>query len=79
MVTVKELIASTQLADSSKERLQKMMQQIGYRCSDEVDDIVQGLNEVDVAREAALAKLNPRLTARERRALLQTTLPAGGR
>ena len=79
MVTVEELIASTQLDDESQERLQKVLKQIGYRGSDEVDDIVRGLQEEDLDKEAALAKLIPPLTLRERRALLKKIRPEGER
>ena len=53
------------------------MQHVGYRTSDEVDDILRGLREEDLEKEAALAKLDPPLTVRERLALLQRTQPAG--
>ena len=77
MVTVEELIASTQLDGESQERLQKVLMQIGYRGRDEVDDIMRGLREEDLDKEAALAKLIPPLTLRERRALLQKIRPEG--
>ena len=73
MVTFQELIASPQLPDVSKQRLQEVMQQIGSRCRDKVDDIVGDLPEVDLEKAAALAKLDPPLTPREKRALLQKT------
>ena len=77
MVTVRELIASTQLPDGNKERLQKVMQQVGYCDSDEVDDILRGLRVEHLGKEAALAQLSPPLTLEERLALLQKAQPAG--
>ena len=77
MVTVEELIASTQLDDESQKRLQKVLKQVGYRGGDEVDDIVRRLREEDLDKEAALAELIPPLTLRERRALLNKIRPEG--
>ena len=77
MVTVEELIASTQLDDESQKRLQKVLKQVGYRGRDEVDDIVRGLREEDLDKEAALAELIPPLSLRERRALLKKIRPEG--
>ena len=77
MATVQELIASTQLPEGSKKRLQKVMQKVGYGDNEEVDDTLRELHQVDLEKAGALGKLNPPLTLRETQALLLKTKKAG--
>ena len=77
MVTVQELVASTQLPDEGQQRLTAVMKLIGYAESHEVDDIVRGLSEGDLEKAAALAELKPPLTIREMRILLKKARLAG--
>lgn len=76
MGTVQELVASIDLPDKSKQRLQKVMQQIGYAADEEVDEVVSALTAQDVQNGAGQAGLDPPLIIRERLALLSKTQPA---
>ena len=69
-ITVQELIASTQLPDESKQRLQQGMQKVGYGDNEDVGDTVRGLHEAQLEKAAALANLKPPLTVRGMQALL---------
>ena len=48
MGTVREPVATIDLPDTNKQRLQKVMQQIGYAGGKEGDDTVRALTAEDV-------------------------------
>ena len=77
MVTVRELVASTKLPDGSQQRLQKVMQHIGYGEDEDVDDTMRWLTVEDVAKVAGQAGLDPPLTYGDTYTLLYRIWLAG--
>ena len=79
MVTIEDLVASIDLPAASKPRLMVVMKQIGYAEDHAVDSVLSKLTMGDLEEAANMAGLNPPLSIREKRALLEQLQPSGMR
>ena len=79
MVTIQDLVASTDLPADSKPRLKVVIKQIGYAEDHAVDSVLSKLTMDDLETAANMGGLDPPLTIREKRALLAQLQPSGKR